>query len=929
MTESRPAFLPWLLWCYERQTYASRELVIVDSSDRCFDPGDRNDVRVIGMPVGSSIASKRNRAIREARGEIITWFDDDDWQHPQKCAWLVQSLIGGASVTGSCQAWFVHLRNQLGLPYKSAARQILFNSAGFRRSEIENHLFPANLRKASDTTWMRALDRVHRKRTKAIEGILFFWLCHDQNISNPASRRRFTRSLEELKRSIGSEAWGDTDLQLHELNERLGGGASQECPRPVKVGQRFQPARASGKKREKEQPSEAGEKIKTLPNRPSVVSDLPRQPMDRASAPSRLAQELAQAASHDRPELPPVSLMIKATVLDVPYLEVMVRHMVQQARFRFHERVLLVDQPKFFTGKYSKRNQSSETALDAASGRLLSQGWIDRICRVDYHEPTKREVLERYFKGESSRMPTHAITGGPIYATLFGMESLSTDWILQMDADVFFHTDSSSWVERALTVMAKDSGLWLMMTHPGPPVGPPGHSLTSRNARIARWDSGAQLWRFRHATTRYFVCDRRNLRTRLKPIWLRGGCAPLEQCISATLQREGVFRGTLGDLTSWHLHAWHHGDPFPQWAAELAEAIAKGRYPDRQKGEYDLRLDQAAHRAAWRRVLGTFAPAAGPSDGVPPSGGSLPGTLQGGTAKEAFQTGSEVEAERRHPKPTTANPVTATPITVLIPVRDRAGGRLRNALRSLEWQSAGPPASVLLVSHGSSVAINDELTLLCSEHGARLITVGHPSEPWNKSLALNIGIQSSSREIPHLMMMDADMILAPTFLQVVMDTLTCQPESLVLCRSSDLPQGAALEEEPEALVASLSRLRSLSLLRPRYGTGGIQVGPRTFFFDVRGYDEDFVWWGAMDGDMVARARLAGLRTVWIDDRTFMLHQWHPKKFRALTGATEVAAARQAWKRNHHLVAQRKNKARRNPRGWGMGTEPAVRTLRRA
>jgi len=28
VTENRPAFLPWLLWNYERQTWARRELVV-------------------------------------------------------------------------------------------------------------------------------------------------------------------------------------------------------------------------------------------------------------------------------------------------------------------------------------------------------------------------------------------------------------------------------------------------------------------------------------------------------------------------------------------------------------------------------------------------------------------------------------------------------------------------------------------------------------------------------------------------------------------------------------------------------------------------------------------------------------------------------------------------------------------------------------
>src|SRR5262245_37893777 len=111
VTEDRAAFMLWLLWCCDRQTYARREVVIVASSASSFEPGDRNDIRVVGMPTGSSIASKRNRALKEARGEIITWFDDDDWQHPNKCALLAEALADGTRFAGSCEGSFVNLRS--------------------------------------------------------------------------------------------------------------------------------------------------------------------------------------------------------------------------------------------------------------------------------------------------------------------------------------------------------------------------------------------------------------------------------------------------------------------------------------------------------------------------------------------------------------------------------------------------------------------------------------------------------------------------------------------------------------------------------------------------------------------------------------------------------------------------------------------------
>ena len=47
--------------------------------------------------------------------------------------------------------------------------------------------------------------------------VMFFWLCHTENLSNPAKRRRFSQRLDVLKNLVGAEAWGDTDDALDAL----------------------------------------------------------------------------------------------------------------------------------------------------------------------------------------------------------------------------------------------------------------------------------------------------------------------------------------------------------------------------------------------------------------------------------------------------------------------------------------------------------------------------------------------------------------------------------------------------------------------------------------------------------------------------------------------------------------------------------------
>jgi hypothetical protein len=60
----------------------------------------------------------------------------------------------------------------------------------------------------------------------------------------------------------------------------------------------------------------------------------------------------------------------------------------------------------------------------------------------------------------------------------------------------------------------------------------------------------------------------------------------------------------------------------------------------------------------------------------------------------------------------------------------------------------------------------------------------------------------------------------------------------------------------------------------------------------------------------------GLAIEWIEDRTAMLHQWHPRKHSVLMRPDQIAEAKQAWRFNHALVKSRRQHLVRNPVSWG-------------
>jgi len=469
ITEDRPAFMPWLLWNYDRQTWPARELVVVDSSAEPLAVA-RDDVRVIHAPHRTGVARKRNLALAHARGDIVAWMDDDDWQHPERLARLARALGDGKPYAGAAEGWFLELSTLRCRRYWGAGQRILFNGAGFRIDAARPVRFPEHLRRASDTSWMNALRQRLRTAGKVVDGPLFFWLCHGANLSNPSHKHRFTEGIGTLQARLGDAAWGDTDAELAALQRRLGLDAGRAV---------------------------AGEAVEPRPTarvrpRASAVPAAEPIPVGAVSAETAPLVDI------------PVTAIVKATVQDAAYLGVMVPHMLRQARYAFRERIVVVDPRRAFSGKYRARAAGSQQALERALDELLARGEIDRVLEVCYAPDTVAAVNRAWFGRPD--VPTHATSGGHI----------------------LFYTDGDSWVARALACMARDPRCWLAMTHAGPPVGPPGRSLAGANLRRARWDPRLGVWRFGTASTRFFLTDRQRLRGRLPALIGAQGCLPLE-----------------------------------------------------------------------------------------------------------------------------------------------------------------------------------------------------------------------------------------------------------------------------------------------------------------------------------------------------------------------------------------------------------------
>lgn len=245
-------------------------------------------------------------------------------------------------------------------------------------------------------------------------------------------------------------------------------------------------------------------------------------------------------------------------------------------------------------------------------------------------------------------------------------------------------------------------------------------------------------------------------------------------------------------------------------------------------------------------------------------------------------------------------------ISAIIPIRNRSGLRLENCVRSLRWQQGLVPDAleIVLSDFGSNAAHLSSVYKIANEFDARVVS--HSTEEvWNRSRALNIGVQAATARL--VFCTDADMIFAPDF---VSHLLALETEhrgatgAIVVAPCFDLPEGAV----DDALdVSDFPALLDKSELRDTNGTGACQVAERAFFDAIRGYDEGYKYWGGEDDDLAFRANRYGLKRVSVGDRSAMLHQWHP----TMKNDRPVQRKLNTWrfKLTRHRVVK-------NTKGWG-------------
>ena len=146
-TADRPAFVPQAIRCFLGQDYPRAELLIVDDgvrpSGHCV-PSDPR-IRYVRLNPRQTIGSKRNAACREARGELILHWDDDDWYPPSRIRRQVRALLERRSeLCGTSMLMFFDPSADRAWEYKyePGVQWVAGTSLMYRKRFWEAHPFP-------------------------------------------------------------------------------------------------------------------------------------------------------------------------------------------------------------------------------------------------------------------------------------------------------------------------------------------------------------------------------------------------------------------------------------------------------------------------------------------------------------------------------------------------------------------------------------------------------------------------------------------------------------------------------------------------------------------------------------------------------------------------------------------------------------------
>jgi glycosyltransferase involved in cell wall biosynthesis len=190
LTRNRRGFATLARELFEAQDYAHKELLIVDNGESpVHDLAEGHTaIRYIRPKQRLSLGELRSLATREATGDVIVHWDDDDWYSPQRLRYQITPILSGeADVTGLENRYLLELSTGAfwtmsdGLHFKMFVGNVHGGTLAFHRKILNGAVDypPVNL--AEDAGLLRSALQFNCRLLRMPNPGVFVYIRHSQN----------------------------------------------------------------------------------------------------------------------------------------------------------------------------------------------------------------------------------------------------------------------------------------------------------------------------------------------------------------------------------------------------------------------------------------------------------------------------------------------------------------------------------------------------------------------------------------------------------------------------------------------------------------------------------------------------------------------------------------------------------------------------
>jgi hypothetical protein len=315
-----------------------------------------------------------------------------------------------------------------------------------------------------------------------------------------------------------------------------------------------------------------------------------------------------------------VTLQINLAPSDLPHARYTLPHQLRQWAGQVDEIVLVLDLHQS-SGRYAEGWHERLPGMRRLLDSCCAQYSHARAVEVDYSPAVAQRLATKFFGGHP--IHTKDWQGGPFYSYFAGLDAVSNDYVLHMDADMMYGGGSQSWVAEGIQLLRDQQDVLICSPLPGPPT----VDGELRSQTLQREPSASLAFRTNHISTRIFLIDMQRFYSRMVPLPILR--PPLRRRLVGIIDGNPAWWGGEGILSHvmverslaridflgsppgmWSVHPPYRSAIFYERLPALIEEVESGRVPDEQRGHHDVHdsmVDWTSARRlvtpAWRRAL--------------------------------------------------------------------------------------------------------------------------------------------------------------------------------------------------------------------------------------------------------------------------------------------------------------------------------------